>query len=241
MSSYYAGANQKIPAADYMGSLTVDDRKAELPAPRSNGRGVLANTSQLVRTLLANRYAILGMRWILAGVFLLSSCGKLIDIKRYSIGAVMEFGILPIPLAHLVGALLPFIELMCALGLLFGVLTRLSSLGIALMSITFFIVKAVILWQGGDLACGCFGAIATTFASLTIYMDPPILLMSLAVMSSPRSSRSATLLTGRFGRRELINDHDRGGIFFTAGVYDAQERKTGRESGVKSPSRKQAA
>jgi hypothetical protein len=122
---------------------------------------------------------------------------------------------------------------MCALGLLFGVLTRLSSLGIALMSITFFIVKGVVLWQGGDLACGCFGAIVTTFASLTIYMDPPILLMSLAVMSSPRSNRSAALLPATFVGRELINDCDHGGIFSTAGVYDALERKAGRESGLK--------
>ena len=66
---------------------------------------------------------------------------------------------------------------------------RLSSFGIALMSITFFIVKAVILWQGSDLVCGCFGAVVTTLASLTIYMDPPIFLMSLAVMLAPRSSR----------------------------------------------------
>jgi hypothetical protein len=150
---------------------------------------LLINVSQLVHRLLANRYAILAMRWILAGVFLLSSCGKLVDIKRYSIGPVMEFGILPIPLAHLFGAVLPFIELTCALGLLFGVATRLSSFGIALMSITFFIVKGVILWQRGDLVCGCFGAIVTTLASLTIYMDPPIFLMSLAVMLSSQSSR----------------------------------------------------
>jgi len=232
MGSHYSGVNRKIPAAGYTGSLTVDDQKAKLSAPCSNGLGALANTAHLVRRLLANRYAILGMRWILAGVFLLSSCGKLVDIKRYSIGAVMEFGILPIPLAYLVGALLPFVELMCALGLLFGVLTRLSSLGIALMSVTFFIVKGVVLWQGGDLSCGCFGAIANTLASLTIYMDPPVLLMSLAVMLSPRSSRSAMLLPGTSVRGELLNDYDHEGIFSSAGVCDAVSARPAERGGA---------
>jgi uncharacterized membrane protein YphA (DoxX/SURF4 family) len=201
MSFYCAGAGQEMPAAGYGGSLTVDDRKAESVESRSNAYGVLIRTSQLVRRLLASQYAILGMRWILAVVFLLSSCGKLVDIRRYSIGPVMEFGILPIPLAHLFGAALPFIELICALGLLFGVATRLSSFGIALMSITFFVAKGVILWQGGDVVCGCFGAVVTTLASLTIYMDPPILLMSLAVMLSPRSSRYRVSLESRLSGR----------------------------------------
>ncbi len=194
MSFSHAGVNQKVSEADYGGSLCVSNR-------REGSWGALTTVSHPIRRLVANRYAVLGMRWILAGVFLLSSCGKLVDIKRYSIGAVMEFGILPIPLAHLVGMVLPFIEIMCALGLLFGVLTRLSSLGIAIMSITFFVAKGIILWQGADVVCGCFGAIVTTLASLTIYMDPPLLLLSLAVMLSPRSARSWVSLGGRMPGR----------------------------------------
>ena len=182
MKLYDAGVDQES---------TVDDRNG-------GSRGKL---TYLVHRLVANRYAILGMRWILAGVFLLSAAGKLVDIKRYSIGAVMEFGILPTPLAHVFGMVLPFVELMCALGLLFGVATRLSSFGIALMSTTFFVVKGIILWHGGDIVCGCFGAIVTTLASLTIYMDPPILLLSLAVMLSPRSSRSWVSLGARLRER----------------------------------------
>ena len=97
MNFYCAGAHQEAPAADYSGSIAVDDRKAEWIEPRLTGRGLLINVSQLVQRLLANRYAILAMRWILAGVFLLSSWGKLVDIQRYSIGAVMEFGIFRSP------------------------------------------------------------------------------------------------------------------------------------------------
>jgi putative oxidoreductase len=139
--------------------------------------------------LFANRYVILVFRFILAGTFLLSSAGKLVNIRHYSVLLVYHFGILPVPLAIAFGWALPFIELFCALGLLFGVLTRLSALGIALMGTSFFIAKATVLWQGIDMDCGCFGPIASIMASWSIYLDPAIFLMSLAILLSPPSSR----------------------------------------------------
>ena len=101
--------------------------------------------------LFSNRYVILSFRLILAGFFLVSAYGKLVDIERYSVDAVYNFGILPMGLARPFGLLMPFIELLCGLGLLFGVLTRLSALGVGLMSLSFFIAKAIVLSQGRTL------------------------------------------------------------------------------------------
>jgi uncharacterized membrane protein YphA (DoxX/SURF4 family) len=134
-----------------------------------------------------NRYVTLAFRLILAGIFLLSSYGKLVDIERYSVDAVYNFGILPVEpvnIARFFGLVMPFIELLCALGLLFGVLTRLSALGVSLMSLAFFITKAIVLSQGRSIECGCFGAVIDTLASVTIFMDIPMLLMGLLIMFS---------------------------------------------------------
>jgi len=73
--------------------------------------------------LTGNRYLVLTFRIILAGIFLLSSFGKMVDIERYSVDAVYNFGILPMILARPFGLVMPFIELLCGLGLLLGVLT----------------------------------------------------------------------------------------------------------------------
>lgn len=136
-----------------------------------------------------NRYIVLAFRLILAGTFLVSSFGKLIDIEHYSVAMVYNFDILPGPLAIAFGWALPFIELICAVGLLFGILTRLSALGIVLMSTSFFITKVVLLSRGADVECGCFGAIGSTMASWSIYLDPAIFLLSTAVLFSSRKSR----------------------------------------------------
>ncbi|MBC8445839.1 MAG: DoxX family membrane protein, partial [Chloroflexi bacterium] len=112
-----------------------------------------------LRAFVNNRYVTLIFRLLMAAIFLLSSYGKLVDIERYSVDAVYNFGILPMALARPFGLVMPFIELLCALGLLFGVLTRLSALGVALMSLSFFVAKAIVLSQGRSINCGCFGAV----------------------------------------------------------------------------------
>ena len=134
--------------------------------------------------LLNNRYITLLFRLVLSAFFLVSSYGKLVDIEQYSVDAVYNFNILPMWLARPFGLVMPFIELLCALGLLGGVLTRLSALGVSLMSIAFFIAKAIVLAQGRVINCGCFGAIVETLASFTIYLDMPMMLIGLYIMFS---------------------------------------------------------
>ncbi|MFB3884552.1 MAG: MauE/DoxX family redox-associated membrane protein [Thermodesulfobacteriota bacterium] len=145
--------------------------------------------SHWLEVLENNHYVILAFRLILAGFFLISSYGKLVDIERYSVDAVYNFGILPMFLARPFGLIMPFIELLCGLGLLFGVLTRLSALGIALMSVSFFIAKAIVLSQGRSIECGCFGAVIDTLASVTIFMDLPMVALALLILFAPPQSR----------------------------------------------------
>jgi uncharacterized membrane protein len=147
------------------------------------------------------RYVILAFRMVLAVTFLVSAFGKLVDIRHYSVAMVYDFEILPGPLAIGFGWALPFIELACAVGLLLGVLTRLSALGIALLSISFFITKVVLLSRGPDVECGCFGAIGTTMASWSIYLDPAILLLSLTILFSSQQSRHWVSLGRRLSSR----------------------------------------
>jgi putative oxidoreductase len=187
-----------IPLPDRMkDSRTVPGIAQTLALWRPASPGLLDRAFSCARGFLSHRYTVLAMRILVAGVFLLSACGKLVDITRYSIVPVVEFGTLPAWAAPIFGAVLPFVELLCALGLLFGVLTRLSSLGVMAMSASFFFAKASLLMRGMDIACGCFGAVVTTLASLTIYMDPPIFLMALAVMISPLPARGWLSLGAR--------------------------------------------
>jgi putative oxidoreductase len=135
------------------------------------------------------KIVVLCFRLILAVSFLTAAIGKLVDIERYSVEAVYFFVILPMFLARPFGLVLPFIELLCGLGLLLGVLTRLSALGIGLLSLSFFIAKAIVLSQGRSADCGCFGAFGDTLASVTIFLDLPMMFFAMVVMWAPSDVR----------------------------------------------------
>src|SRR5512136_1104757 len=132
---------------------------------------------------------VLCFRLILAVSFITAAFGKFVDIERYSVQAVYFFVILPFFLARPFGLVLPFIELLCGLGLLFGVLTRLSALGIGLLSLSFLIAKAIVLSQGRSVDCGCFGAFGDTLASVTVFLDLPMMFFAIVVMLAPSEVR----------------------------------------------------
>lgn len=155
----------------------------------NNGESALKGLKFWFTALSDSRYVVLTFRLIMAAFFLTSAYGKLVDIELYSVDAVYNFGILPIVLARAFGLIMPFIELLCGLGLLFGVLTRLSAFGIGLMSLSFFIAKSIILAQGRSINCSCFGAVIDTLASVTLFMDIPMMFLALVVMGAPATTR----------------------------------------------------
>jgi len=136
-----------------------------------------------------SKTVVLCFRLILAASFLVAAFGKMVDIERYSVQAVYFFVILPMFLARPFGLALPFIELLCGLGLLFGVLTRLSALGIGLLSLSFFIAKAIVFLQGRSVDCGCFGVFGDTLSSVTIFLDLPMIFFAAVVMWAPSEVR----------------------------------------------------
>jgi len=68
-----------------------------------------AQTENWLIKVASWKYLILVFRLLLAGMFLLSSIGKLPDIERYSVDVVYDFGVLPMILARPFGLALPFI------------------------------------------------------------------------------------------------------------------------------------
>lgn len=124
-------------------------------------------------------------RIVLGGMFLLSGIGKIMDLGN-SVKAVYNFHLIPWDWAvELVGYCLPFIELIAAICILTGVLTRLSCAGIALMQICFFFGKLQVMFvQGRSIDCGCFGELMNTMASVTVYMDIPMALLAIILIIS---------------------------------------------------------
>lgn len=68
-----------------------------------------------------------------------------------------NFRMMPVPVENLIAMSLPWIELLAALALIFGVRARAGALLSALLLGVFTIAVFVAMGRGLDIECGCFG------------------------------------------------------------------------------------
>lgn len=129
-----------------------------------------------LRQFLTSGGLSLGIRYVLGAVILLSAIPKLIDINTNSVYVVYSYYILPVqPInyARFVGLIVPYAELLLGLGLIFGVLTRLSAVGWMALSLLYFSFKIDLIFvQQRIVPCGCFqGLMPDMLVTQSIWLD----------------------------------------------------------------------
>jgi hypothetical protein len=118
----------------------------------------------------------LALRLLLGAVILMGAIPKFTDVEKFSVDVVYSYRVFPmhpVNIARVLGLMAPWLELLIALGLIFGVLTRLSALGWGLMSVVYFVVKLIIIFgQHRILPCGCFpGLVPNMLVTQSIWID----------------------------------------------------------------------
>jgi uncharacterized membrane protein YphA (DoxX/SURF4 family) len=103
------------------------------------------------------RWSATAARLVLAGVFGVAGWSKVADLAA-SGRAVNAYRLMPFPLAKLVGAGLPFVELLLAALLLVGLATRLAA-AVAGGLLLAYVGGIASAWARGlSIDCGCFGS-----------------------------------------------------------------------------------
>lgn len=93
-------------------------------------------------------------RWTLGGLFIYAGSTKLLDPKTFA-ALIDAYAIVPEGLLILVAIVLPLLELIAGIGLLFDIRGSLAMLTGLL--VLFIAVLAHSIWMGLDVDCGCFG------------------------------------------------------------------------------------
>ncbi len=97
-------------------------------------------------------YRIVRIVYVL--LFLYAGINKLLDSRSFAI-VIDAFGLVPDPLIMPIAIVLPILEIVAAVGLLFDVH---GSLGLVTGLLVFFMaVVSYGIWMGLDIDCGCFG------------------------------------------------------------------------------------
>jgi uncharacterized membrane protein YphA (DoxX/SURF4 family) len=98
---------------------------------------------------------LLAARMILGGAFVAASIDKIADPAAFAASIGYYKLVSPTP-ALVIATVLPWMELLCGLGLLFGIAIRPNALLALLMLLIFTAGIASALARGLDISCGCF-------------------------------------------------------------------------------------
>lgn len=126
--------------------------------------------------------AVLVLRVVLGGVFLISATGKLVAPGTFTRN-VVRYRVLPDRLAKLYGWSLPYLELAAALTLLLGWQVKWGALGIILMLSTFAVAVSVVMARHQNLSCSCFGLLYSERVGWhTLVRDALLALMGVLIL-----------------------------------------------------------
>ncbi|MCX8011383.1 MAG: DoxX family membrane protein [Ignavibacteria bacterium] len=114
---------------------------------------------------LQNKFVLLIFRYVLGFVFIYASIEKIYDPQEFAT-AIARYDLLPSIFINFFAVLIPWIELVCGFGLIFGYYLKENVvIYLGLMSV-FTILVLISMIRGLDISCGCFGSADSTKVGL---------------------------------------------------------------------------
>jgi hypothetical protein len=128
---------------------------AQLPTPNAE-RSEYSILSVRRSALDVGRFLWRIVDFAVAGIFIYAGALKAFDPVQFAI-AIDNYKLLPWPVSVALAFYLPWLEIFCALGLVFRFLYR-GALSILTASIVVFTLATIVAKvRGLDITCGCFG------------------------------------------------------------------------------------
>jgi uncharacterized membrane protein YphA (DoxX/SURF4 family) len=106
--------------------------------------------------ILSNKYLLLISRILLAGIFIVAGSLKISDPGGFG-DAIENYRIFPTIMINLVAITLPWIELICGILLLLGIIVKENIIVINSLLLIFLVIIIAAVIRGLDIECGCFG------------------------------------------------------------------------------------
>ena len=110
-----------------------------------------------MRRLIDNDYLTLISRLFIGVVLIYASFYKVIDPGSFA-RSIWFYHMVPGDLINLMALILPWLELLCGLALIFGVHYRGAVIWANIMTIVFIIALYSTIYRGLSIDCGCFKA-----------------------------------------------------------------------------------
>jgi uncharacterized membrane protein YphA (DoxX/SURF4 family) len=121
---------------------------------------------------------------VIGAIFAVAALAKLGDLHAFA-EQVHNFRLLPLGLENLVAMMLPWVELVAGLALIFGIRARSGAWIAALLMAGFTVGVLLAMARGLDIECGCFGTADATRVGVVKVVEN-FSMMALAVVAGLR-------------------------------------------------------
>ncbi len=141
------------------------------------------NKMPSLKRMLTNRYLVLVVRLIVGGIFVFASINKIKHPEQFAL-IVYNYKILPHFAINFFAITLPWLEMVCGLFLISGIMNRSSALLVSFLLVIFIMALSINLLRGVDLSCGCFttNPAAKEHISSLLWRDFVLLFLSLYIL-----------------------------------------------------------
>lgn len=137
-----------------------------------------------MRDFLSSKYLQIALQFVIGAVFIYASYNKLFDQVGFA-KSIYGYKFLPDFMINITAIIVPSLEFIAGLFLMFGLFRKGSSLIIIVLLSVFLIALIQAYARGLDIDCGCFGSNAadkTTSSDLLIRIFEDILLLLGAIV-----------------------------------------------------------
>jgi putative oxidoreductase len=112
---------------------------------------------EAMRRIINNDYLTLISRLLIGGMMIYASYYKIIDPGAFA-KSIWFYHLVPGKLINLMALILPWLELICGLALIFGYLYRGAVLWSNVLLVVFIVALSSTIVRGINIDCGCFKA-----------------------------------------------------------------------------------
>ena len=137
----------------------------------------------MIKSFLEKKWILLISRIILGVLFVYSAVDKIIDPLAFAT-IIHHYRLAPPNMINFAAVVIPWIELIAGVFLIFGIRLKASALTINLMLVFFTVVLTATAFRGINVACGCFSTSMAVKSNLVIRIieDFGMLALGLHVM-----------------------------------------------------------
>ncbi len=130
-----------------------------------------------MKKILTNKYLLLVCRIVIGFIFLYAGMEKISDPAGFA-RAINNYKLLPFSLINIASLILPWIEVITSILLIFGIRVKENAFIISGLLGIFTIAIIISLFRGLNIDCGCFGTLSGTKIGIHKLIENILMLLS---------------------------------------------------------------